>query len=80
MLFANSRTPLIGEQPNPWDLGVFGVVIQFGLYPPRAQEAWGNLSLVREDREGPTYGVPVVPPGASLGSHCLLYTSDAADE
>ena len=27
-----------------------------------------GLSLVREDRDGHTAGVPVVPPGASLGS------------
>ena len=26
-----------------------------------------ELSLVREDRDGPTSGVPVVPPGAPLG-------------
>ena len=26
-----------------------------------------ELSLVREDRDGLTSGVPVVPPGASLG-------------
>ncbi len=28
-----------------------------------------GLSLVREDRDGHTAGVPVVPPGASLGSY-----------
>ena len=26
-----------------------------------------ELSLVREDRDGPTSGVPVVPPGAPPG-------------
>ena len=29
----------------------------------------GDLSLVREDWDGPTPGVPVVPPGAAPGSH-----------
>jgi hypothetical protein len=44
------------------------VVRQVGLYPSWAQEICGVLSLVREDWEGQTSGVPVVPPGASLGS------------
>ena len=47
---------------------VQNVVRQFGLYPAWAQEICGELSLVREDREGLTAGVPVVPPGAVLGS------------
>ncbi len=41
---------------------------QFSLYPAWALEAGGGLPLVREDRGGPTYGVPVVPAGASPGS------------
>jgi len=28
-----------------------------------------DLTLVREDRVGPTSGAPVVPPGAALGSY-----------
>ena len=46
-----------------------------GLSPPRVHidgEVWHldeELSLVREDRDGRTAGVPVVPPGASLGSY-----------
>ena len=49
-----------------WDKNV---VRQFGLYPVWAQGICGELSLVREDRDGQTAGVPVVPPGASLGSY-----------
>jgi hypothetical protein len=45
------------------------VVRQVGLYPLWAQVICEELSLVREDRDGPTAGVPVVPPGASLGSY-----------
>jgi len=48
---------------------VQNVVRQFGLYPAWAQEACGELSLVREDRDGQTAGAPVVPPGAPPGSH-----------
>jgi hypothetical protein len=44
-------------------------VRQFGPYPLRAQEACEELSLVREDRDGRTSGVPVVPPGARLVSY-----------
>jgi len=32
-------------------------------------DTWGEFSLVREDREEQTSGVPVVPPGALLGSY-----------
>ena len=48
---------------------VQNVVRQFGLYPSRAQEHCGAPSLVREDRDGRTSGVPAVPPGAAPGSH-----------
>jgi len=44
------------------------VVRQVGPYLPRAQEAWGGPLSVREDRSGWAAGVPVVPPGAQLGS------------
>lgn len=48
------------------------VVRQVGLYPSRAQEICEGLSLVREDREGQTNGVPVVSPEAPLGSYVWL--------
>ena len=48
---------------------VQNVVRQFGPYPSRAEEICEELSLVREDRDGHTAGVPVVPPGAELGSY-----------
>src|SRR5690606_15223096 len=41
----------------------------FGLYPSRAQERCGAPSLVREDRDGRTSGVPAVWPQAAPGSH-----------
>jgi hypothetical protein len=47
-------------------------VRQFGLYPAWAQEACEELSLVREDRDGQTSGVPVVPPGAPPGSQVWM--------
>lgn len=47
---------------------VQNVVRQFGPYPSRALEICVALFLVREDRNGHTAGVPVVPPGAALGS------------
>jgi hypothetical protein len=43
---------------------VQNVVRQFGPYLSRAQEICRELSLVREDRDGRTYGVPVVVPTA----------------
>src|SRR5450756_2830762 len=43
---------------------VQNVVRQFGLYPSWAQDVCGELSLVREDRDGQTNGERVVPPGA----------------
>ena len=48
---------------------VQNVVRQFGPYPSRALEIWEELSLVREDRDGLTAGVPVVLPRALLGSY-----------
>ena len=43
---------------------VQNVVRQFGPYLLWALEIWGELSLVREDRDGPTTGAPVVLPRA----------------
>ena len=51
---------------------VQNVVRQFGPYPSRAEEICEDLSLVREDRDGHTAGVPVVPPGAALGSYVWM--------
>ena len=48
---------------------VQNVVRQFGPYLSRAQEICMELSLVREDRDGRTTGVPVVVPTAWLGSY-----------
>ena len=48
---------------------VQNVVRQFGLYPSRAQEDCGEPSLVREDRDGLTSGVPAVLPKAAPGSY-----------
>ena len=45
---------------------VQNVVRQFGPYPLRALENCEGLSLVREDRDGRTAGMSVVPPGAWL--------------
>ena len=47
---------------------VQNVVRQFGLYPSWALECCEEPSLVREDRDGLTSRVPVVPPGALPGS------------
>ena len=46
---------------------VQNVVRQFGLYLSWAWEFCVVPSLVREDRDGQTSGLPVVPPGAPLG-------------
>src|SRR5674536_223907 len=63
----SSRTTLIGEQPNPWDLLQPQDVMSRhrGAKPPRRCELLGEISLL-----SPEY----------LLSVCLLYTSDAADE
>src|SRR5499425_3842084 len=47
---------------------VQNVVRQFGPYLPWVNETCEDLSLVREDRDGRTSGVPVVAPAASPGS------------
>ena len=47
---------------------VQNVVRQFGPYLSQAQDIWGDLSLVREDRDEQTSGAPVVTPVAQLGS------------
>src|SRR5690554_5853300 len=47
---------------------VQNVVRQFGPYLSQAQDICEDLSLVREDRDGRTAGIPVVPPGAWLDS------------
>src|SRR6202034_3813235 len=47
---------------------VQNVVRQFGPYLPWVFETCEALSLVREDREGRTSGVPVVAPAAPPGS------------
>jgi len=69
-LFANS---VIRELGCP--ILCFGVVRQFGPYlswaPARLYDLVEEicsqfLNQVREDRNGPTNGVPVVPPGALL--------------
>ena len=48
---------------------VQNVVRQFGPYLPWVFKNWEDLSLVREDRDGRTSGVPVVAPAAALGSY-----------
>ncbi len=48
---------------------VQNVVKQFGPYLLWVLENWEELLLVREDRSGPTAGVPVVVPTALLGSY-----------
>ena len=76
-LDVGSSHPGAGEGPKgpavrrlKWYVSwVQNVVRQFGLYPSRAQEHCGAPSLVREDRDGRTSGVPAVPPGAAPGSH-----------
>ena len=48
---------------------VQNVVRQFGPYLLWAEDICEELSLVREDRDGRTSSVAVVPPGAVLGSY-----------
>ena len=56
-------------RPLKWHASwVQNVVRQFGLYLLWASEICVALSLVREDRDGQTSGLPVVPPGAPPGS------------
>ena len=47
---------------------VQNVVRQFGPYLSWAQEVWGELPSVREDRGGRTDGGPAVTPVAQPGS------------
>ena len=76
-LDVGSSHPGAGEGPKGWAVRplkwyvswVQNVVRQFGPYPSQAQENCEDLSLVREDRDGQTAGVPVVSPEASLGSY-----------
>ena len=71
-LDVGSSHPGAGVGPKGWAVRplkrhaswVQNVVRQFGLYPSWAQDVCGELSLVREDRDGQTNGVRVVPPGA----------------
>ena len=51
---------------------VQNVVRQFGPYPVWAFETRGKLSLVREDRDGRTSGVPAVAPAALPGSRVRI--------
>ena len=75
-LDVGSSHPGAGVGPKGWAVRplkwyaswVQNVVRQFGPYLPWAQEICEGLSLVREDRDGRTSGIPVVPPGAWLDS------------
>ena len=49
---------------------VQNVVRQFGPYPLRAKDICGELSLVREDRDGRTAGGPVVSQKHSWVAKC----------
>ena len=76
-LDVGSSHPGAGEGPKGWAVRplkwhaswVQNVVRQFGLYLWWALEICEDLSLVREDRDGLTSSVPVVPPGALPGSY-----------
>src|SRR5438477_788218 len=67
-LYVGSSHPGAGVGPKGWAVRplkrhaswVQNVVRQFGLYPSWALEGCEGLPLVREDRGGPTSGVPVV--------------------
>ena len=75
-LDVGSSHPGAGEGPKGWAVRplkwhaswVQNVVRQFGLYLSWALEVCAGLTLVREDRVGPTSGKPAVPPGASPGN------------
>src|SRR5437588_1081397 len=72
-LDVGSSHPGAGVGPKGWAVRplkryaswVQNVVRQFGLYPSWAQESCGGRTLVREDRVGPTAGVPVVQAGSA---------------
>ena len=74
-LDVGSSHPGAGAGPKGWAVRplkwyvswVQNVVRQFGLYLSWAWEFCVVPSLVREDRDGQTSGLPVVPPGAPLG-------------
>ena len=76
-LDVGSSHPGAGAGPKGWAARplkryaswVQNVVRQFGRYPLRALRLEKGLSLVREDRDGRTSGMPVVPPGARLVSY-----------
>src|SRR5674536_300221 len=72
----SSRTTLIGEQPNPWDLLQPQDVMSRhrGAKPPRRCELLGEISLL-----SPEYLLSVERRPFHT-EPCLLYTSDAADE
>jgi hypothetical protein len=85
-LDVGSSYPGAGVGPKGWAVRplkrhaswVQNVVRQFGLYPLWALEGCEGLLLVREDRSGPTSGVPVVdeaPPGSYVGLGELLKAS-----
>ena len=60
-------------RPFKWHASwVQNVVRQVGPYLLWASDAGEDLTLVREDRVGHTAGVPVVPPGAPLGSYVWM--------
>ena len=74
-LDVGSSHPGAGEGPKgsavrrlKWHASwVQNVVRQFGPYLLWALEICGVPSLVREDRDGQSSGLPVVPPGAPPG-------------
>ena len=79
-LDVGSSHPGAGEGPKgsavrrlKWHASwVQNVVRQFGPYLLWAQEICEELTLVREDRVGQTSSLPVVPPGALLGSYVWM--------
>ena len=67
------KVPGWAVRPLKWHASwVQNVVRQFGLYLSWAYEICVALTLVREDRDGQTSGLPVVPPGAPLGIRVWL--------
>ena len=48
---------------------VQNVVRQFGPYMLWAEDICEELSIVREDRDGQTAGVPAIVPTVTLGSY-----------
>ena len=74
-LDVGSSHPGAGVGPKGWAVRplkryvswVQNVVRQFGPYPVQALEYCEEPSLVREDREGRTAGVPVIVPTVNAG-------------